>query len=201
MLRYNRSWNRQRPHIHHHDEEDTHVAIFGSRSRIKGTTHRARGSLSRSVGVDDVRSIRLSITNDRASDTLPRPPADMRPVSTLIEASSRLFGPIRVACNAIFEYVESQGYRSRVRFPIPLIIQNDAAGITHIEQAQFSRRVDDDVEYRISVSEDSSSITHSLAFEITVPLDRKSIIQLLNNARSISSALIIRTGGENDAPS
>ena len=188
-------------HIHHHDEEDSHVATFGSRFRIKGTTHRIRGSLSRSVSAHDVRSISLSITHDRASDTLPRPPADMRPVSTLIEASSRLFGPITVACDAVFEYVESQGYRSRVRFPIPLIIQDDAAGITHIERAQFSRRVDDDVEYRISVSESSSSITHSVAFETTVPLDRKSIIQLLNNARSISSRLIIRIGGENDATS
>ena len=186
--------------IHHDDEEDTHVAIFGSRSRIKGTTHRVRGSLSRSVGVGDVRSIRLSITNDRAPETLPRPPANMRPVSTLIEASSRLFGPIQVTCNAVFEYDESQGYRSKVRFPFRLIIPGDPAGVTHIEQAQFSRRVNDDVEYRISVSGGSPLITHSVGFETTVELDRKSVSQLFNNARSISSQFVMRTGGENDAP-
>ena len=181
-------------HTHVH-EEHTHVAIFGSRSQIGGTTHRIRGSLQRSVDAEDVRSVRLSITNDRASDTLRRPPTSIKPVSHLIEASSRLFGSIGITCNSIFEYDESTHYRSSVRFPMPLMIRDHPAGITHIEQAQFSRRVNNTCEYRISVSENASSFTHSIDFEPTVLLNRKSIVQLFEKARAISSQLLIHTEG------
>jgi len=182
------------------DEEGTRVAIYGSKSKIGGVTHGVHGSLYRSADEDDVPSFELRIVDERASDELPRPPATLRPVSYLVDASARLFGPVKAYCFAIFEYNESM-YQSKVRFPLPLIIQGSESGVTHVEEAQFSRRVNGDVEYRVSVSEGSSSITHLVNFETTVQLDRKSMSQLLDKARSFSGQLVVPTGDKSDVHS
>ena len=182
------------------DGEETRVAIFGSRSKIGGTTYGIRGSLYRSVGEENATSYQLSIVSERASDELPPPPAAMRRVSHLVEASSRLFGPIEMTCYAVFEYDET-AYRSKVSFPFPLIVQSEQLGVTHVEEAQFSRRKNGDVQYRISVSKESPSITHSVDFETTAKLDGKSIAQLLDKARSFSSQLVVPIGDERDVHS
>ena len=184
------------------DEDGKRIqfAFFGSRSRVAGINHLVRGRLIKSIGQDDICLISLSISSDRVLDHLSRPPATMRPVSALLDASASLFGRMEVTCNAVFEYDESEGYRSRARFPIPLVFEDKATEVTHIEQAQFSSRVNDKIGYRISVSEASSSVRHSVVFEDTVQLDRKSVSELLRQAGTISSKLIMCTGGEDNAP-
>lgn len=179
---------------HTHDEDAMRIAFFGSRSRIEGTTHRVKGII-RSNDTEDGHTIRLSITNQRVRDTLPRPPAVIKPVSKLIEAAPHLFGTIEITCNATFEYDRTQNYNSKVRFPIPLVIQGDSVGLTHIEQAQFSRKVNDDVEYSISMSENSGSFKHFVEFKRTVALDWKSLRLLFDKARAISLQFI--TGESN----
>ena len=179
------------------DGVETLVAFFGSKSRMGGATHSVRGRLERSVGENDLSLFNLWLDNEKAPDNLPRPPASVRPVSRLIEASSRWFGPIEISCFATFEYDETV-YRSRVRFPLPMFVQSEGAGVTHVEQAQFSRRVNDEVEYSISVYEDSGVITHLVEFKDTIQLDSKATSQLLDRAHSISLQLVVRSEREND---
>ena len=184
--------NQTATHTHELTDERRRVALFGSRSRFGDINHRVLGSISRRQGSDEVHSVRLSITIDRAPDELPRPPSSFRPVSNVIDAASRLFGPIKISCDALFEY-DQLHYLSRASFPSAMIVQDGSAGITHIEGAQFSRRVNGEVEHRISVtpSEDGTSFAHSIDFETTVALDRKSMHRLFNRARSISRQLLI----------
>ena len=185
-------------HIHRHEEDDSTYAFFGSRSQVAGMTYRVQGSLQRSVDADGVRSIELIVTNNLARDTLRRPPSGIRPVSDLIEASERLFGVFEVTCNATFEYNETQGYRSTMRLPFGLIVPENTVGITHIEAAQFSRRVGDIVEYRIAISDDSDSFTHKIGFEKTIRFGNRSLAELLVIAKRISTQFIELNGGEND---
>ena len=186
-------------HTHTDDDENTRVAFFGSRFRVAGINHQVRGILYRSVDVNDVRKMRTSITNERASDTLRRPPGTVRPISRLLDVAERMFGEIEVSCTAIFEYDVSNEFSSRVRFPIPLFVQDVGSGISHVEHAEFSRRINDEIEYRVSVSEDSDSLMHAVSFEENIPLDGKSIARLFDRARSISSGLIVQNGGDNHA--
>lgn len=186
---------------HTHDpiegsEEGTRVAFFGSRSRVGGITHQVVGSLERALR-EDVLGFTLSITYARASDSLPSPPREMRPVSRLVEAASRLFGPVSVTCSTVFEYDQRKGFKSKISFPMPLIVQEETDGITHLESARFSRRVNDDIRYRISVSnpKDTDSFSHSIDFESTLELNRKSVRELLDRARLISTRLLVREGG------
>ena len=177
---------------HFHDLDDTtRVSIFGSISMVGGAKHQVVGRLRRTVSKDDEISYRLSIVNHKAPDELPRPPVGMRRVSHLIDASSGLLGRIDATCIAVFEYVDS-AYRSNVHFPIPLIVQSDQAGLTHVEEAQFSRRVNDEIDYRISVSQGSSSIKHSVEFDTAIQLNNRNISQLLNRAGRISLQLVTR---------
>ena len=185
-------------HIHRHEENDSTFAFFGSRSQVAGTTYRVQGSLRRSVDADGLRSIELIVTNDLARGTLRRPPSGIRPVSDLIEASHRLFGAFEITCNATFEYNEKQGYRSTMRLPFELIVPEDTAGITHIEAAQFSRRVGDVVEYRIAISDDADSFTHQIGFEKNIRFGSSSLAELLVMAKRISNQFIEINGGEID---
>ena len=175
-------------------------AFFGSRSRVAGITYRVQGSLHRSVNQEDERSVELIVAYDRVSDRLRRPPSGVKPVSNLIEASDRLFGEVEVTCNATFEYDAAQGYRSAMHLPIALIVPESTEGITHIEAARFSRRVGDDVEYRIAIStDDTGSFMHQVGFERRVHIGRSTLAELLSIAESISTQLIVRTGAEKDA--
>ena len=181
-------------HSHERSEGRGSVALFGSRSRFGDANLRVLGSISRSPGPDEQRSIQLSLTIDRIRDQLRRPPSVFRPVSMLVDAACGLFGTIKLNCDARFEYDRLQRYASKARFPAPLIVQEGSAGITHIDGAQFSRRVSGETEYRISVtvSDDGASFVHSVDFETEVLLDRRAIHRLFERARSISSELLIR---------
>ena len=63
---------------------------------------------------------------------------------------------------------------------MPMFVQSEESGVTHVEQAQFSRRVNDEIEYSISVYEDSDAITHVVEYKDTVQLDSKAISKLLD---------------------
>ncbi len=185
---------------HSHDsvkdnEEATLVSLFASRSRIGGVTHRIRCIVSRRLR-QGVPRYRLSMTNNRSSDRLPAPPRGYRPVSVLVNAAPDLFGPVDVRCNAVFEYSESDDLRSKVTYPIPLIVHDEGNGITHIENAEFSRRDTEDIQYRILIanSEESDSFVHSVSFDTATDLSPTGIRNLFDRARSISSQMLIRTG-------
>ena len=179
------------------DEQSVVVAYFGSRYTIRGATHLARGRLSKSVEADDTLSIGLWLDSILATDDLPRPPRTIRPVSVLMQNFERLFGTIRVTCYAEFEY-DAECYQSKARFPIPLIM-GDPNGATHIEQAQFSRRVDGQTEYRIGISEDANSVSHIVELESILRIDSKSVSRLLSRTQTISSQFVLRLGGEESA--
>ena len=185
---------------HTHDTADDEAgnpasALFGSRARAGGVTHRVRGRLTRTPLQSDLR-MRLSVSSTRASDDLRLPPREFRPVSLLVETAGSLFGPIDVSCSAVFEYDRKQGYKSKISFPIPLMFQGDENGLTHIESAQFSRRDNDEIDYQVVVMnrEESDSLVHSVSFKSTVELSLTSVKDLVDRARSISTQLLIHPG-------
>ena len=187
-------------HTHDPDEgiEDGghRTALFGSRTRTRGITHQVQGRLTMTPRTDDLRLV-LSISSMRSPSDLGPPPKSFRPVSVLVGAASELFGSISVSCHAVFEYDHRQGFRSKVSLPFPLMVLEDIDGITHIESAQFSRRDNDDIEYRILIlnREDSDIFVHSVSFDSTLELNINSIRGVIDKARSISTRLI-RTEGE-----
>lgn len=181
---------------HTHDltdeyEGDHKTSLFGSKSKIGEVTYRVQGRLTKAAHPSGL-EIDLSVSSNRFFGDLSLPPKSFRPVSLLVGASSGLFGPIGVNFRAVFEYDQQQGYKSKITFPIPLVIQDSANGITHIESAEFSRRANDDVEYEVMVTSpsDSSSFTHTVSLDSTIELSLPSIRRLLDKTRSISTQLL-----------
>ena len=114
----------------------------------------------------------------------------------LIEAASRLFGSVNVNCNAILNTTKQVVSKSKIPFPMPLNCPRGSRRDYSYRNAQFSRRDNDDIQYRISVSysEDATSLVHSISFESTLELGLNSVRGLLHMARSISTRLV-REGG------
>ena len=185
-----------RTHTHGVWDEEPRIAVFGSRTRNRGVLHRVRGRLTMTRNPEDL-SIELMMSSNRVENLRP-PPRQYRPVSQLVEESSNLFGPIEVNCNAVFDYDQKHGYRSKISFPVPLMMPEDAEGITHIESAQFSRRYNDELDYTIIVlnPEDSDSLMHSVTFKSILVLSRDSIKDLVDRARSISTRLLVQEGAD-----
>lgn len=184
-----------RVHVHVGDDEESKNALFGSRYKSEEVTYQSLGLLSRIMS-DGVGHYTLSITYNLASNELPRPPRRVRPVFLLLADAGHLFGELEVNCAARFEYDQTQGFRSKITFPVPLVLPEPSAGVTHIEGAEFSRRDDDGVQYRIQVGdlEDVDLVVHSVVFESTLELNPSSVRGLLEKARSISSRLLVREG-------
>ena len=178
------------------DQPEFRTALFGSKSKIGGITHRLRGRLTKTRRQTDL-NIALSLSSSRSSEDLRPPPRSFRPVSQLVDASSTLFGPILITCHAVFEYDQKQGHKSKILFPIPLLVPDEAGGITHIESAQFSRRDDDETKYQVIVDnrEDSDVFVHSVTFDSNLQLSQASIRNLIDKAQSISTGLLIPTKG------
>lgn len=173
------------------DDGDTLAAFYGSISRAGGIAHRVSATLAKQPSYGDRSDVSLMVVSERDEEVVP-PPREMRSVNDLIEVASDLFGPVEVSCNASFEYERELGFASKIHFPVPMIVQDDADGITHIESARFSRRDAEGVRYWIEVAEsdDGAEITHSVDFATAVSLDQDRIRALFNNAVSISSRLI-----------
>ena len=179
------------------NENKAQIARFASKAKIADITYRVVGTLTRKQDQDGVGYI-LWIIGDRAPDDLLSPPQEFRPVGDLVDAGSGLFGSIGIHCEATFMYGQAQGYQSKIRFPMPLLVQEKEDKITHIENAQFSRRNDEgEIEYRISLmnTDDSDWITHEVNLESTDELSHHSIRGLLDKARSISAQLLIPAEG------
>ena len=185
-------------HSHEPDAEDPEgirVAFFGSRFTVGGTRYQSLANLSGAPRGDAV-NVELRIVTNRAPSSSQRRPERIKPVNVLVDAASPLFGPIDVRCDALFEYEPSSGYRSGLRLPIPILAPVESGGVTHIENAEFSRRNDAGLEYRIVVlnSVTSELLVHSVHFESTIELSRSSIRRLLDDARLISNRLLAPTG-------
>lgn len=172
------------------DDGDILTAFYGSVSQADGIAHMVSGTLTKRP-YGDSGAVSLTLISKRDEEITP-PPREMSSVNDLIEAASDLFGPIEVNCIASFEYERERGFSSKIHFPVPMIVQDDAYGITHMESALFSRRDDDGIRYWIAVlqSDDGEEITHLVNFETTVRLDQDQIRALFNNAVSISTRLV-----------
>ena len=177
------------------DSEDTLVAIFGSRSRVRGIMYRVRATLSQRVeGSEYIYTI--SIEYNRASEQLRPPPRRIRPVSILIDNASQLFDIITFDCEGVFEYHQSDGYTSKFQFPLPMIFQDDSRGITHMERAEFSNRSGDDVQYTVSVFPDHEQnfVEHMVGLQRDIQINRNAIRALFGETSMISSRLVHHAG-------
>ena len=177
------------------EERQTRVAHFGSRTRTRGITHQVQGRLAKTSGPADL-DIALSVSSTRISDQLGPPPKSFSSVALLVESAAELFGPVEISCRAVFNYDSESGYKSNVSLPMPLMLQGGQSGVTHLESIQFSRREDDEVDYRVIVanSEGPNVIVHSVDFDSTVEWSLKAVRDIFNKARSASQQLLIRKG-------
>lgn len=174
-------------------ENKEQMALFVSESKIANITYRFVGTLTRKQDKDEM-GYTLWIKGGIASCNSSPPPQEISPVGDLVDAGSDLFGSIAVHCETTFVYGKAQGYKSKIHFPMPLLVQEKADNITHIENAQFSHRNSEgDIEYQISLTDidDLDRITHRVNFESTDELSCNSIRILLDRARSISTQLLI----------
>ena len=103
-----------------------------------------------------------------------------------------------VNCVANFEYDLTEGFKSKISFPIPLILPGGTEEITHIEGAEFSHRENDDIQYRIRIAslENANLLDHRITFESNLELSQNSIRGLLDKARAISNRLLVRANDE-----
>ena len=95
-------------HTHDPDGESSEgprVALFGSRTKARGVTHRVRGRLIRTPKPNEL-NLALLLSSNKASVSLRPPPRSFKPASYLVELASRLFGPIPLTCQAIFKQHE-----------------------------------------------------------------------------------------------
>lgn len=177
------------------DDVETTVAIFGSKFVIDGVSHRAVGNLSTTTRNDGL-GIGVWMLLNKVEGDLPRPPRSIKPISVLTKMAARMFDSTRVDCSAIFEHDLAGGYRSGIALPMPLIVPDHPDGITHIESAEFSRRDNDGIRYRISLRQavDAGIIVHTVNFASEIDWSPRSIRGLLNQAGSISARLLVRTG-------
>ena len=180
------------------NEEDIEIvqASFGSRSKMRYGTYRIRALLMDSPD-ESGHDVSLELDYDLAAAILPPPPRRLRPVSVLIDNAFKL-GVVSVNCEALFEYAHSDGYISSVQLPIPLMLQDEAKGITHIESAQFSSRSREDVLHTVLVmpNPEKGTFGHVVEFSKDVQLNRATIRALFDEAVSISSRLVYRTREE-----
>lgn len=187
---------------HTHDLRDEReggplVALFGSKTKARGVTHRVRGRLIISPGPTELK-LALLVSSTRASENLRPPPRSFRPVSKLVQFATKHLGAIPVSCHAVFEYDQRKGYRPKAYFPVPLMLVEKPDGITHLESATFSRRKSDGIDYQIAVDrhDDSELFTHIVSFDSTLELSPRTIASLVERAHSISEQLVTRLGGD-----
>ncbi len=179
----------------HAEEDDARIAYFGARTRNGGITHRVQGRLDKTLGSEEL-AIRLSILSTLASNELRPPPREFKPVSFLVDSATELFGPVAVSCNAVFNYDLQSGFVSAISLPMPLIVQGGGDGFTHLESIQLSRRIDDEVNYRVivAINYETNLLLHSVDFDSTIEWSQRSVRDLFRKARSISRQLLIPIG-------
>lgn len=177
------------------NEEETKVAYFASRFKIKNEFHQVFANLKRNEKEGDF-SYKCSILNEMGSHELPRLNRKLRSFSSLVEVASLHFGSVNLHVDTVFRYEAGNGFKSRIALPTPLFFTDGEQGITHVESLELSRRESDETLYRIFVffSEDSDALFHTVLFESVHVLERKSIRELFEKARSISTSLLTKGG-------
>lgn len=147
------------------------------------------------LGLDDGSQYWFEMLNHVDDDGGPVRRSD-KPVQFWVDFGFPLLGKFTVVCQADFEYKESEGYRSRVPFPVPVVLP-DVDGITHTEAAEFSRRSASGVEYSVIVrhGEDEGSLLHYVLFSSEMELGRREVRSLRDRCRSISGRLLVHSGG------
>ena len=177
------------------EEGETRAAHFGSRSRTRGIIHQVQGRLDKTTNPTDL-NISIIVSSTQVSDQLRPPPKAFKSVASLVERATALFGPVEISCRAVFNYDPESEYESIVSLPMPLMLKGGQSGVTHMESIQFSRRLADEVEYRIIVAtdEESNLTVHSVDFVSTSEWSLKSVREIFNGARDISQQFVVRKG-------
>ena len=185
--------------VQHFDSADSpndlQVAVFGTRSKMRDGIYRIRGSLACSSDENNL-IVSFAMAYDIASDGFPAPPRSVRPVSVLVDNVYQLLGSFSVNCVSVFEYRLSDGYNSKIQFPLPLLLQDTAGGITHIESAEFSSRSDEGILHKVSVvpHPEEDTVEHVINLDTDIPLNRATIRTLFDETALISSRLVERLG-------
>ena len=183
-------------YIDPHAPDDETVGLFSSRYKTDDVDCRVFASL-RFHQVEDELNGEVLIIYEHADDE--RYANERRPTSAFrfIDRLTALFGDMDTHVHASFRYARAQGFRSRVPLPIPLMIpEGTADGLTHVDSVEFSSRDDDSVQYQIFVAghdDDSGSFRHGVHLTPRLELHRRSIRQVFDRSRAISSRLIIPT--------
>ena len=173
------------------DEHD--AAVFGSRYTVRGTVHQAQAIIGRHLENNEAEYL-LLIECEIASDGLPRPPREIRPIARLTDVSEDTFGDLEIDCNATFVYDLQDGFHSRVSLPTPLLLteQDNPGSMTHMESVKLSRRVEGRITHSVEIipSEDDGSVTHIVNYGIKSELTAKMMRRMLELASSISLNLV-----------
>ena len=184
-----------RTHLTEHDDgrgvDVTQRAHFGSLLTAAGGTYVSGGHLTR-IPFQDTIEIALSFGVDVAAVSQRRPPRFIKPVFELLRGAPVLFGKRPFSCIAEFAYASDQGVRSAFPLPMGLARPQGAGGITHIENATFSRRTDQGLVYSVFVipPEDTEPLKHVVEFEEACTLSRGAVGQVFRRARGMSSQLL-----------
>ncbi len=183
-------------HSQEYEDEDGNatgrrLAVFGTRSRIRGVAHRIEGTLTRDEDPSGV-AVGLSLRSSTLDEDIEPPPRSYAPVARLIDAAPRLFGRINVTCKALFQYDRDKGYRTAIPFPYPLMLPDPFFGVTHLESASFSRRGEDGIEHKVSVfpDEDANTFWHTVDLPWEMELDMNSLRALMGEVAFLSSQLL-----------
>ena len=184
-----------RTYLTEHDDgrgvDVTQRAHFGSLLTTVGGAYVAGGHLTR-IPFKDTIEVALSFTVDVAAASQRRPPRIIKPVFDLLKGAPVLFGKRPFSCTVEFAYDDDQGVRSAFPLPMGLVLPQGAGGITHIENATFSRRTDQGLVYSVFVMppEGTDPLKHFVEFEEEFTLSRGAVGQVLRRARGMSSQLL-----------
>ena len=178
------------------NSEGSWSAMFSSSYSAGGRRERSQADVTRRELGDGARYwFRiLNYVDDEGSG--PGVRRGNRPVRLWVNSGLPLLGKAIVTCQADFLYQENDGFRSRIPFPLPVVLP-EPDGITHTEAAEFSRRSDSGIEYTVIVrqGDEEGSIVHYVLFSVEVELNRQGIRNLRDRCRTISERLLVHEGG------
>ena len=182
-----------------YDDGSPQDAIFLSRYAVGDTQEESAGILFREKKNEDGINCRVQVMNRGIEREPRRSRRRFKPVRLLLDSTSGLFGNLSVQCHAVFEYPASEGVKSKIAFPMPILLPDDD-GITHIEGADFSRRTSDGIEYSVFItsSEEDGTLSHAVHFNTEIKLNRNSIRDQREKCRLISNRLLVQEGGQSD---
>ena len=132
-------------------------------------------------------------------EPLEHPEAGTRSVRYLVEGATGMLETFSASCTAVFHYHKSDGFRSKSSLPIALPVQEHGDGVTHIEEATFTRREGNERRYSVQVTETDDAFSHVVEFDKTIRLNRRSLTGVLIQASSYSTQLVEVTQDDDNA--